>query len=300
MAAVVLLLAVLAQGVASLRSSKPEPGAIIQPEIVVPGEWLTDEAEKFLFLPLTIPEDLALGQAKVMSNGESLLVVVTEQPQDQPDTMALKRYKLLVEALKVEVGHDNDALIVKLQDWYDTEDDDEVRVHIMAALDSLKKIVAAKENVTPRTVSVPLGAALAQQAVKLLGGPNASLSTDAAAADRVLPSLRRSTKQTRGQVGHGIIKESFAVEIPYPVPTERIFVLKAEPTLLLVGMPLVKNSLEANGISTGERPFNRVPVFSVEGQKLAGPTATLEKMVAESLHLPSLASRAGLKPLQGM
>merc|ERR1719163_2777125 len=78
------------------RQSKP--GEVVRPEIVVPGEWMTDAEDHFLFLPLTIPTDMAQS-LKVMTNGESLLVVVTQQPKEEPDSNALRKYKLVVEAM---------------------------------------------------------------------------------------------------------------------------------------------------------------------------------------------------------
>merc|ERR1719487_360486 len=107
-----------------------KPGDVVQPEIVMPGEWLTDGKEEHLFLPLTVPGKVEMSQCKVMSNGESLLVVVTEQPQEEPETNAMRKYKLVIEAIKQETGHDEELLRTKLQTWLDTEDDDEVKVHV--------------------------------------------------------------------------------------------------------------------------------------------------------------------------
>jgi len=67
----------------------------------VPGGWLTDNAAKFLFLPLEVPKDI--GKAcKIMSNGDSILVVVTERPEEEPETNAMKKYRLVIEAIKDE------------------------------------------------------------------------------------------------------------------------------------------------------------------------------------------------------
>lgn len=298
-------------GLVGAAQDDPSAGDVVQPKIVIPGEWLTDQAEKFLFLPLAVPTDLKLESCKVMSNGESILVVVTEQPQEEPETNALKKYKLLVEAIKSEVKGDESQLRVKLQAWYDTEDDDEVRVHVKSALDSLTAVRHAKSNLTPRTISVPLGM-LAQQAANAFGfGPHATAAStsflartsthnssapvetkEEDEAEHVLSSLHRATG-TRV----GIIKESFAVEVPYPVPTEHVFLLKTDATTLVVSMPLMRNSLEASGISTGGKPFNRVPVFSVSGKLLAGPGGVGLHAMARGLHVPSVAQKSNLKPL---
>merc|ERR1719235_358645 len=110
-----------------------------------------------MFLPLTVPDNMPLDQIKIMSNGQQILVVVTERPQDQPETNAIKKYKLVIEAIKKEVNNDEKLLKDKLQTWYDTEDDDEVRVQVKAAMDSLIKVRQAKANNNARTVSIPLG-----------------------------------------------------------------------------------------------------------------------------------------------
>jgi hypothetical protein len=285
---------------ASVSVTRREPGDIIQPEIVVPGEWLTDEAEHFLFLPLTVPEDIKLANCKVMSNGDNLLVVVTETPEEEPETNAVKKFRLIIEAMKQEAGHNEELLKTKLTTWLQTEDDDEVEVQIQAALDSLTTVRNAKANDTPRTVSVPLGL-LAKQAASALGAPSAEMTTEEKEAERALPSLRRATQQRSGgskneQLRTSIIKESFSVEIPYPVPLEKIFILKTDSTTLTVAMPLERNSLQANGISTGGKAFLRVPVFSVQGEKLIGPETEFGK-VADGLHVPSLTAGKGLKPL---
>ena len=39
-----------------------------------------------------------------MTNGDSLLIVVTERPEEEPETNALKKYKMVMEALKVEAA----------------------------------------------------------------------------------------------------------------------------------------------------------------------------------------------------
>lgn len=296
----------------------PAAGDVVQPKLVIPGEWMVDKNEQFMFLPLTVPDNMPIDQTKIMSNGQQILVVVTEKPQEQPDTNAIKKYKLVIEAIKKESANDEKLLKDKLQTWFDTEEDDEVRVHVRAALDSLVKVRAAKENTVARTVDVPLGM-LATQAATAFAGHKVQVTKETIApqkeatsflakasahnvsavveppevvqAEHALPSLTRKKK-----LHVGIIKESFAVEIPYPVDTEQVFILRTKSDTLMVSMPLKRNSLEAKGISTGGKPFLRVPVFSVTGQKLAGPDASL-KNLAGGLHVPSVASNQGLKPL---
>lgn len=246
-------------------SAEIQPGDVVHPEIVVPGDWLTDEASRFLFLPLAVPQDLQLEHCKIMSNGESVLVVVTRRPEEQPETNALRKYRLVVEALKAEAGHDEGLLRGKLQTWLETEEDEEVQVRVRAALDSLDSVRAAKGGATPRTVSVPLGLLARGSATK---------------------AKRRAN----------IIRETFAVEIPYPAPAERVFVVRAGPAELLVGMPLLRHSLEASGISTGGKAFIRMPVFDTEGELLSGPAADFQQL-AQGLRLHSLATHAGLHSL---
>lgn len=296
------------------------PGDVVQPKIVLPGEWLTDQAEKFLFLPLTVPADIKLDQCKVMTNGNQILVVVTEKPNEEPETNAIKKYKLVIEAIKKEASNDEKMLKDKLTEWLDTEDDEEVRVQVKSTLDSLQKVRAAKQNTTPRTVSVPLGA-LVSQAVAVLNAtlpataflakasahgtartePTAAPAAEpeeAQEAEHVLTSLHHvKDTQADGDMKVSIIKESFAIEIPYPVPGDKIFLLRTKPESLMVSMPLVRKSLEASGISTGGKPFGRVPVFGVQGEQLAGPKTANLPTLASGLHVPSVADHKSLKPL---
>lgn len=275
------------------------PAGVVVPEIVVPGEWLTDEKDSFLFLPLDIPGDIPVEQCKILSNGDSLLVVVTEKPQDEPETNAVKKYKLIVDAIKDEAGENESLLVSKLHTWLDTEEDDEVSVLIRSALDSLAQVHLAKNNTKPRAISVKLGL-LAEAA----GGDDPILKGE---VNRALPALRRLAKRSGSAAGTGrrdresgalqqkVIKESFAVQIPYPVPKEQVFVLRARPTMLVVGMPLLRKSLGAKGVSTGGKPFARVPMFGEEGL-LAGPAADMKQLM-KGIDVHSLASQAGLRPL---
>jgi len=283
-----------------------DPGQVVEPELVVPGEWLTDRAEKFLFLPFTVPADIRLDNCKLMSNGEQLLVVVTEAPQEEPDTQALRKYKLIMEALKQEAGHDEHVLTDKLRTWLETEDDDEVRTHIRAALDSLVKVKQAKSNTKPRKLTVPLGLLAKARSSAMVHAHNGMAEPQETAeelvAERSLASVHRATQQKTNSTAQsdlrvGIIKESFAVEIPFPVDTEQMFVLKADQTTLIASMPLVRKSLAASGISTGGKPFDRLPVFAAHnGAHLAGPWADLKRL-AFGLSTPSVAKQTGLKKL---
>jgi hypothetical protein len=279
-----------------------KPGEVVQPEIVLPGEWMTDKAEHFLFLPLTVPEDAAMQQCKVMTNGESLLIVVTERPQEEPETNALRKYKLVVEAIKKEAVHDEALLQAKLETWLDTEEDDEVKAYIQSALDSMSKVQQAKRTASPKTVSVSLGVphAAASSLLEVAAAPNASKPaiTSAATPARALPAVLRGATDRRQHHHHmtRIIKESFAVEVPYPVPSDQIALLRTNPATLMVAMPLVRKSLEASGISTGGKPFIRVPVFNDAGSWMAGPKAELSRLVS-GLNIADVVGKVGMKPL---
>lgn len=276
-----------------------KPGDIVQPEIVIPGEWVTDKAEKFLFLPLTVPSDMSLSQLKVMANGESLLVVVTEQPKEEPETNALRKYKLVVEAIKKEVGHDEELLQSKLQTWLETEDDDEVKPHIRAALDSLVQVRLAKDKESGKSVSVSLGMPRSSKgASSLLEQLSIPHASEPSVPVHALSTSLRSAGQHNSHRHHAarVIKESFAVEIPYPVPVEHIVLLNTKPTMLMVAMPLERNSLEASGISTGGKPFNRIPVFNDAGRWISGPKKELSS-VAAGLDVAAVVSQVGFEPL---
>mmetsp|Transcript_143178 Transcript_143178/g.249704 ORF Transcript_143178/g.249704 Transcript_143178/m.249704 type:complete len:316 (+) Transcript_143178:46-993(+) len=281
----------LARGIVTRK-----PGDVVQPKMVIPGEWLTDQAEHFLLLPLNLPSGLEAPQCKVLSNGDVLLVVVTEQPQEEPETNALRKFRLIMEAIKQEAGHDEHTLQQKLQTWWDTEDDDEVRVRVRRTLDSLMAVRQAKKIPVPSSVAVPLGLehkASSSFLAKPARSDNATHSWPSAASDA--QAGLHSLHQQRAHRSN-LIKESFSIEIPYPVASDRIFILKTDPASLVVLMPLVRNSLEANGISTGGKPYVRLPVFRNDGMLLAGPSAQLNFM-ANGLDIASVTSRQGLKPL---
>mmetsp|Transcript_18213 Transcript_18213/g.52051 ORF Transcript_18213/g.52051 Transcript_18213/m.52051 type:complete len:326 (-) Transcript_18213:7-984(-) len=298
-----ILLAARASAVSQRAANEP---AVVAPEIVVPGDWLSDKGKRFLFLPMSVPKEISLQQCKVLTNGDSLLIVVTEQPQDEPEDDALRKFRLVLDALKSEVGHDEGLLKRKLEDWLETEEDDEVRVRVQAALDAVSEIREAKKNDTPRTLAVRLGFVQLAASSRLRGaGRNVtrvhrvSHGLPASAALRTLVAQGGRGKRVRRQgtidagataLGvnrtlqkAGIVKESFSVDIPYPVPVDRVFAVLMAPGKLVVGMPWLKTTLEAQGVSTGGRPFARVPVFSARGEHLAGPTTLSLEQLAHGM-----------------
>lgn len=312
-------------------ANAPE-GEVVQPQIVVPGEWLVDKEEHFLFLPLNMPKDMPLDECKVMSNGEQILVVVTEKPKDKEDSPAVKKFKMIMEALKKEVGYDEREMKAKLQSWYETEDDPEVEEMVGEALDHLTKVRDAKKHSEGKRLSVPLGMLVKEAAQTLRGMSTGGLQTlnltstqistaaqsflaraarhtalsvvqppaagstgelpEVQQAERVLPSLHKAhfTKRV------GIIKESFAIEIPYPVPTDKVFIIQSKNSLM-VTMPLIRKSLEAKGISTGGKPFLRTPVFDTSGKHVAGPNSVQLDNAAARLHLDHVNAVNPLIPL---
>jgi hypothetical protein len=203
--------------------------------------------------------------------------MVTEQPQEEEDTNALRKYKLLVEAIKQEVGHNEDLLRSKLTTWLETEDDEEVQMHVRKALDSLTHVQQAKNNTVKRSVSVPMGE---RKPVR----PHTFLAVQRHA------HRRWDSNRTHA----GIIKESFAVDIPFPVASNQVFVIKGGPQIMYVVLPLKRKSLEASGISTGGKPFVRSPMFDLHGANLAGPTSASITHLAAGRPLPSLVD--GLVP----
>lgn len=208
-----------------------------------------------------------------------------------------------------------------LSEWLDTEEDEEVRVRVKSALDSLTDIREAKNNTSPRTLAVNLGLpkSFLQEGLQLRGSgasPKVSHGLPATAAMRTLVAQSGRGKHVRVQGGAAvatsagagavashaasIIRESFTIDIPYPVPIPRVFAVLAAPGKLVVGMPWKKNSLEAKGVSTGGKPFARVPVFSMDGKLLAGPQSSSLSQLASELDVLSLSAQgtSGLAPAQ--
>jgi len=279
----------LTLGVTStLGSLLQERGGVIvpQPQFVVPDRWATDRSGKFLLLPLSVSEGLSLDECKVLTDGSKILVVVSEQPQEQPETAALRKYRLIVEALKVEAGHDEHLLQSKYLEWLDTEEDEEVQAYVRSAYDSLRSVQAAKNTPTARTVAVPLGVVQSSRprikypmypssvlqlrgtSTPGIGVPRLAIGKAAAPAFAEVKEEKQLPTQSSGR---SMVRESFAVAIPYPAPPESCFLLRASATLLIVAMPLDRHSLGAQGISTGGVPFVRAPVFDESGRHLAGP-----------------------------
>lgn len=273
--------------------------SVVKPEIVIPGAWKVNKDETFLFLPLDIPSVLSLERVKIMSNGEQILVMVTRQAKDKPETDALKKYRLILDALKQQAGYDERLLQKHLEEWYQTEDDEEVRVHIKSALDSMENVRDAKshESGPPPTVRIPLGMLLKQASRQNDDLDNATRS-EASRQNDGLDNATRSEASiaflaataphhamvtaTKGsswiadaayhsQEHLRIVTESFAVDIPFPVPAEQVFIMQTPDKNLMVTMPLKRESLEAKGISTGGKPFLTSPMYNLQGQLIGGP-----------------------------
>jgi len=205
---------------------------------------MKDVTGKFNFLTLTMPKDMDVQQCKILSNGNSLLVVVTEDPKDEPVTDSMRKYKLVMEALKRECDHNEDMLHARLNEWYSTEEDVEVRSLVGNALQSLTNVRGLKKSGSDRAISVPLG----------------------------LPSLVQEQKEVEtGALSAGIVKESFALDMPIPVPVDRVFVMRLSATKLLIVLPHVESVVMRMGISIGAQPYARAPVFDTAGKLLAGP-----------------------------
>lgn len=286
MAWILVLLAaavVVPTGAVRRRESGDRTSPVLT-HIVEPGEWLTDKAGKFMFLPLVVPENVGHERCKIMANGDSLIVVVTERAEEKPETAALRKFKLVVQAFKDEgiLNHDESGLKTKLEEWLEDEDDDEVRQYIMEALTSLKQVQAAKQNTVPRQVSLRL-----------------SLLSERSKPRSILSQKGSGSTALRHRSRAGIVKESFSIDIPYPVPADQVFVLSSSPTTLLVGMPLLRSSLEASGVSTGGKPFARVPVYGSKGEHLVEATEAgkAEDLAKRARLIVPAASLTALRPL---
>eukprot|EP00746_Dinoflagellata_sp_MGD_P009506 gnl/MRDRNA2_/MRDRNA2_119362_c0_seq1.p1 gnl/MRDRNA2_/MRDRNA2_119362_c0~~gnl/MRDRNA2_/MRDRNA2_119362_c0_seq1.p1 ORF type:complete len:317 (-),score=65.06 gnl/MRDRNA2_/MRDRNA2_119362_c0_seq1:5-955(-) len=297
----------------SMHHQKPNGGSgtIVHPKLVIPGEWKVNKGDTLIFLPLDVPSDLQLERVKLMSNGESILVIVTKQPEEKPETNAVKKFRLILDALKQQAGYDEKLLMKHLEEWYETEDDDEVRVLVKSALDSVKAVRDAKKHGSgpPPTMSIPLGlldggsrknstahlkAAEAPAAFLAGTAPHNPIS-DTILGNPISQVVLDQTLHKRLR----IIKESFSLEIPYPVSVEQVFVLQTVDKDLMVTMPLKRTSLEARGISTGGKPFIPTPIYNLQGQLVGGPKeapdlySTVPNLSAEYFANPD-----ALKPLE--
>lgn len=280
----------------STELKNPHGGSesVVKPEVIIPDVWKVNGDDTLLFLHLDIPCDFPLERVKIMSNGEQILVIATDQAKEKPETKAMNKYKLILDALKQQAGYDEELLMRHLGEWYETEEDDEVRVLVKSAIDSLKDVRDAKmhESGPPPAQSIPLGM-LVEQVSKRNASSSAkarevSMSFLAAAAPHgaVVDSTMKhaishmvTATNTSATAAHEdqnvhkhlrIIKESFAVEIPFPVSAQQVFVLQTPDKDLVVTMPVKRNSLEAQGISTGGKPFTPCAIYNLGGQLIGG------------------------------
>jgi len=301
----------------SIQQQSPGGGSgnIVTPKLVIPGEWKVNKDDTLLFLHLGIPSDLSQERVKIMTSGESIMVIVTDQPEVKPETNAVKKYRLILDALKQQAGYDEKQLKKHLEEWYETEEDDEVRVLVKSALDSLQAVRDAKvhEQGPPPTLRIPLG-----MLAKQVSRSNASsvpseavqshskaggLSTAFLAGTAPHNEMAKSTMQH--PVSHAvlnidhhlhnhlrIIKESFSVDVPFPVSAGQVFVLQTPDKDLMVTMPLKRSSLEAQGISTGGKPFIPCPVYTLRGELIGGPNEAPDLYSA----MPSLSRQYFVDP----
>lgn len=309
-----LWLGVLRVGCVASGTWQQKP-TVVKPEIAIPGVWKVNKEDTLLCLPLDIPSDLPLERVKIMSNGESILVLVTARPKEQPETKAVKKFRLVLDALKQQAGYDEVLLKKHLEEWYETEEDDEVRVLVKSTLDSLKDVRDAKthESGPPPAMSIPLGMLGKSTSRRIVKGTKSSVPF--LAADNHIPirqlnmtkpmSFIASSATATGKEHNlhehlhtKIIKESFEVEIPFPVSAEQVFVIQTVDQDLIITMPLKRKSLEVQGISTGGKPFIPCPVYNLQGQLIGGlDEAPSLSAMAPTLSTDTFIKEGALKPL---
>jgi len=122
------------------------------PDILIPGHWLTDPKKAMIFLPIKIPKAMPLDEIKFLTDGRSLLMNVVARPSEAPEDASTKKYREILEAFKFETKGDLKALDAKLKQWGADEDDPKVQALIHSALAADGAVVPG----TPRSITIPL------------------------------------------------------------------------------------------------------------------------------------------------
>lgn len=243
-------------------------------KFAAPGaNWLTDPSETLLFLPISVSKELPLKNLKMLCDGQSILVLSTVQP-DIEVNKAERKFKLLLEALKSEAKGDEKKLENELNEWYKSEQDDEVKALVGETLYGLREVMYHKANDNKRVSTVPLGA-LVQRAAAVLSSSTlhkflqATHSTGNSTAKGKQGMSALSLRSQRDDAAR-IIKESFMVEMPVPHDPLHVFALQKTPEEYFVAYVFnPANWGKGDHIAHEQLPFKKLNIFDMKGKPVA-------------------------------
>lgn len=128
---------------------------ISNPNIAIPGQWLTDAKKSFIFLPVKIPKVISLNNVKLLTDGRQVLVNVIERPVEVVEDEATKKFRLILDSFKEEAKGDETVLSQKLNEWEADEDNIKVKQLIAKTLSTLHR-ADVHEGAIPKALTIPL------------------------------------------------------------------------------------------------------------------------------------------------
>jgi len=129
------------------------------PQIRPGANWLSDNAENLLFLPFEISDYFPLERMKLMCNGESILVLITEEAKDVAESPTVQSFREKMDKMKKEAKvHEQGGekrLHEKLQEWH-REEDKKVKEMVKETFDHLQAVKKQKKVEKTASTAVPL------------------------------------------------------------------------------------------------------------------------------------------------
>eukprot|EP00746_Dinoflagellata_sp_MGD_P014461 gnl/MRDRNA2_/MRDRNA2_131690_c0_seq1.p1 gnl/MRDRNA2_/MRDRNA2_131690_c0~~gnl/MRDRNA2_/MRDRNA2_131690_c0_seq1.p1 ORF type:complete len:313 (+),score=86.46 gnl/MRDRNA2_/MRDRNA2_131690_c0_seq1:104-1042(+) len=241
-------------------------------KFAAPGpNWLTDATETLLFLPIGVSKELPVTNLKFLCDGKSILVLSTLTPEVEVGR-AEKEFKLLLKAMKSETQGDEAKLVNKLTEWYNSEEDAEVKAYVSETLYGLREVQQQKASANKEVVTVPLGV-LVQRASKAIATSESSLHP----IHNATPSSSRDGKQRASALSllsqHNgaarIIKESFLVEMPVPHDPRRVFALQRNSEEYFVCYTFNPDNWGlGDDVAHEQLPYKTLKIYDMKGNPL--------------------------------
>lgn len=251
-------------------------------DFVSPGRWMTDQDERFLFLPLVVEgEERSLDEILIFSNGQQLMVVANDEPKGplhEFGDVDVGAFRQMITDMKKENLSDHEIL-ERITEQADSGMVSHGFNKIMTKTKTgLKKILEKKrEGRPPMAHTVTMGFLQTEAESTSQGWPHIfqvpfKLS-DLRAKQSPLPKTKELSIPGVVNFGAHVLhevagfqtkaSEKFAVQIPHPVKPDRVFVVKVGDKKLMAGMPFEKDSTDLALVGV---PFQRVAICNEKGQ----------------------------------
>lgn len=233
------------------REDKEDP--VVSRKLEIPeiypeeGHWLTDKAERLLFLPLRMEKGFSLKSAKLLTDGNVILVLITgpakaEEVLEHEDTVAWKVVQEKLEgkkaAAKIHEPGGEQRLASALTEWENEEADEDVRAILENMIQNLHEVMEKSEEKHTRT-TVPLLALRASKSLRISGDAR-------------------------------VIRKSFSVKLPgHGVAPHKVFAIRKQEhgrDALYICVPFEKSLTSRGGGSNKAKilhPFKPIPIFEI-------------------------------------